>query len=349
MALNPLLKKLVSDSANKYKRNDSNLSKLKEGRNVIRLIVPAPNSVAWVKDDGMFYREVGVHWIKPDENAKPIAVVGSEEICFQRVSTLAAAIDMAIASAHDEESKALYESWKARKSILLNVVNRDANDEVQIMELSPTTFGKILDVIALYDANGVDVIDHTVGMDLVITRNGKGKQTTYDVQPIPLPPGKTCKPVTEDQVRQAADLDAFITQNYFRGDEPKALSAVVQIAGISMPRLGAPATPVAALTSAAATVADAPIAQAVMPAAPVAAPAPVAPVAPVVVAAVADPAAEIARLQALIAAQAAQQAAAAAPAAAPAAAEPVSAETTLASIPQDEQDRLLDELESIGK
>lgn len=338
MALNPALKKLVTSSAAKYKGGNSKSVKLKEGRNVIRLISPTPGSVAWVKpEDAMFYRELGVHWIKPDLNAKPIAVVGSEEICFQRVSALSAAIDMAIASAHDEDSKKLYEEWKARKSILVNVVNRDMGDEVQVMELTPTTFGKIMEVVSLYDDNGIDVLDHSVGMDIVITKTGKGLNTSYDVAVIPLPPGKTCKPVTQQQVDAAEDLDKFIETNFFRGEEQKALNAVVQIAGISMPRLGAPATPVAALTSASATVADAPVAPAYTP--PPAAPVAAAP-------AVDDTAAQIARLQA----QLAQQQAAAAAAAAPVqpAAVVIEPTTPIASLSKDQEDDLLAQLNAIG-
>jgi hypothetical protein len=347
MALNPLLKKLVSQSAQKYKGGHSKLAKLKEGRNVIRLIAPPAGTVDWVKvEDGMFYRELGVHWIKPDMNAKPIAVVGSEEICYQRVSALASAIDMAIASAHDEDSKKLYEEWKARKSIILNVVSRDNNNEVQILELTPTTFGKIMDLVNLYDDSGVDVLDHASGLDIVITKTGKGLNTTYDVAAVPLAPGKTFQPVSQQQVDAAENLDTFIEANYFRGDEQKALNAVVQFSGISMPRLGAPATPVAALTSTAATVADAPVAASVAPAAE---PAPVAQVAAAPAAmTIEQMQAEIARQQAAQAAVAAQQAAAAAqatPTPTPAPADPVSSAGNLS---QDETDALLAELNTIG-
>lgn len=341
MALNPLLKKLVTTSAQKFKSTNSKSVKLKEGRNVFRLIAPAPGEVPWVGENGMFYRELGVHWIKPDSNAKPVAVVGSEEIVYGRISALSAAIDMAIASAHDEDSKKLYTEWKAKKSILVNVVNRDAGDEVQVLDLSVTTFGKILDLVNLYDDQGIDILSHDIGIDLVVTKSGKGLNTNYDVSVLPLAPGKTCKPVTKEQVAAAENLDDFITSNFFRGEDTKALNAVVQIAGISMPRLGAPATPVAALTSSAATVADAPIAQPITapPAAAVAAPA----TAPAV-----DPAAQIAALQAQLAQQQAalaQQQAAATQAAAPA---PVTPTTSISDLGQDEQDDLLAQLNSIG-
>lgn len=351
MALNPLLKKLVSQSAAKYKGGNSKLSKLKDGRNVIRLIAPAPGAVAWVGEDSKFFRELGVHWIKPEANAKPIAVVGSEEICYQRVSALAAAIDMAIANAYDEDTKKLYEEWKARKSIIVNIVNRDANDEVQTLELTPTTFGKIMDLVNLYDESGVDVLDPNVGMDLVITKTGKGLNTSYDVAAVPLAPGKTFKPVTAEQINQAENLDDFITTNYFRGDEQKALNAVATIAGIQIPQIGKASTPTAALTSQAATVDTSVMETTVQPA--TAAPA----VAATVSMTPEQMQAEIARQAALLAAQQQQQAAVAqaavaqanvvtAPAAA--AAPAATATTSISDLGQDEQDALLAELNAIG-
>lgn len=335
MALNPLLKKLVTQSAAKYKGATASAIKPKEGRNVYRFIVPKPGEVSWVGADGLFFRELGVHWIKPDANAKPVAVVGSEEICHQRVSALAAAIDMAIANAHDEESKELYTSWKARRSIVTNVVSRDNGNSIDVLELSPTTFAKIMDIANLYDDSGVDIFDHTNGMDLVITKTGKGLNTTYDVQVLPLAPGKTFAPVTQDMLNQATNLDDWIESNYFRGEEQKALNAIAQIAGIAIPQIGKPATPVAALTSAAATVAGATVAAAVA-APPVMTPE--------------QMQAEIQRQAALIAAQQAQQAAVAAASVVSAPVQPsapITAETTLSDLAQDEQDDLLAALNSI--
>lgn len=337
MALNPMLKKLVSQSAAKYKGGNSKLSKLKEGRNVIRIIAPG----VWQGlpdvpgENPNFYRELGVHWIKADANAKPLAVVGSEEICFQRPSALAAAIDMAIANAYDEDSKKLFEEWKARKSIILNVINRDANDEVQTLELTPTTFGKVMDLVNLYDDSGINILDHATGIDIAITKTGKGLNTTYDVQVMPQIPGKPFKPVSQAAIDSAEKLDDFIMSNYFRGDEQKALNAVATIAGIQIPKLGAPATPVAALTSTAAKVADAPVAPVAQAVHVTPAPAP----------AVDPMEAEIARR---VAAQiAAQQQQAAAAVVTPTVAT-ATVDTSISDLAQDEQERLLAELNAIG-
>lgn len=360
MALNPLLKKLVTQSAAKYKGATNGAIKPKEGRNVYRFIVPKPGEVSWVGADGLFFRELGVHWIKPDLNAKPIAVVGSEEICYQRVSPLAAAIDMAIANAYDEDSKKLYEEWKARRSIVCNVISRDNGNSVEVLELTPTTFSKVMDVANLYDDSGVDIFDHINGMDIVITKTGKGLNTSYDVAVVPLAPGKTFAPVTMEQLNQTTNLDEWIQTKFFRGEEQKALNAVAQIAGITIPQIGnMTATPVAALTSSAASVAGAQVTGTAQPnvAAVQAAQMAQTPAAAAVSAGVMmtpeQMQAEIARQAALLAAQQQQQAAVAAaavinaaPAPAPAAA--VTANTAMSDLGQDEQDALLAELNAIG-
>lgn len=347
MALNPLLKKLVTQSAAKYKGASSKALKPKEGRNTYRFIVPKPGEVAWVGADGLFFRELGVHWIKAEANGKPLVVLGSEEICYGRVSAVAAAIDMAIANAYDEESKKLYEEWKAKRSIVCNVVSRDNQNSVDILELTATTFSKVMDIANLYDDSGVDVFDPINGMDIVITKTGKGLNTSYDVAVQPLAPGRSFPPVTADQIASAENLDAWIEGNYFRGEEQKALNAIAQIAGITIPTTPSianmTATPSAALTSSGASVAGATVA-------------------PASVAAPAAPAAmthdqmqaEIQRQAAAMVAQQMQQqhaaahAAASAPATPPAAPATVTPTTAMSDLAQDEQDALLAELNAIG-
>lgn len=259
MAINPALKQLMAQKANKYKQT-GNAKKLKEGRNVIRVIAPKPGEAPWVKEEMAIYRDLGVHWIKMSKDGKPVAVVGNSEICYDRPSEIAAAVDAAIASAYDEDSKELYQSWKARASVLVNLVDR-TDDTVDVWELPKGVWGSIMDLWNLYAEQDFDIFDNQTGLDIAINRSGKGLNTKYDVQAMPVVPGKPFKAVTLDQVQGAKDLDAFIESNYFRGDEQKALNAIAQVSGIVIPRLGAPVTPTAALTSPAATVADAPIVQ----------------------------------------------------------------------------------------
>lgn len=347
MALNPLLAALVQQSQAKYSGNTGSTVKPKDGRNTIRLIVPAAGQVSWVGADGKFWRDLGVHWIKATKDGKPLAVVGCSQICHDKPSVIAAAIDMAIANAVDEEQKELFKEWSARKTVLVNVVNRDNKDAVEVWELTPTTFGKILDNVNLYLDQGVNILDPAMGCDIVITKSGAGLTTKYDVAVAPIMPGKSFPPVTDDQISKASDLDKFINSNFFRGEEQKALNVIATTAGIRVPQLGAPTTPTAALTSQAATVPGAtvqqpdPAQQAALLAAQQQAAA---------LAAQQQAAALAAQQQAaLMAAQQQQQAAAAmaqqATIVTPAA---VTVDTSLSSMSTDAQAALLAELNSIG-
>lgn len=252
MGLSPELRGMLSSAKNKYKNNNSKTIKPKEGRNTYRFLAPLPGEKPWIPVNGQFWVDLGVHWIKADESGKPIAVIGDCETVYQRPSVINTAIHMAIESAMDEDSKKLFESWRPRRSVLVNVIDR-SDDSVAVLELTTTTFSKYLDLMMMYDDAGQNINDPVNGVDIVIRREGKGLQTEYDVA---VAPGVS-KPVTKEHMERIADLNEFVAANYFRGEEQKALNAIQQIAGIAVPALTSSAsTPTAALTSAAASVAD---------------------------------------------------------------------------------------------
>lgn len=334
MALSPALSKLVSTAKNKYSGGGGDTAKPKEGRNTYRIVFKLFNG------DERFWRDLGVHWIKASKEGKPVAVVGDCDTVYSQPSVINTAIDMAITSAMDEDSKELYAGFKSRKTVLINVVNRGEGDKEEVLELTTTTFGKILDIVQLYEAEGQDVLDNNAGYDIVITKSGRDLNTKYDVAIAPLTPGKLYKPITQAQLDNAKNLDDFIAQKFFRGEEQKALNAIAQISGIRVPNLTAVAgatTPAAALTSTATTVPDA-------------APAPVA--APVVEPVV-DPLA--ARRAALLEQQAQMARELAAmeapqPAAAPVTPAPVAAPAAaISDLSQSEQDAIMAELDALGQ
>jgi len=280
MGVNPALLELVSKGKNKYAGSTGKALKPKEGLNTYRIIAPTFDVAPWVGAGGQFWADLGVHWIKADENGKPIAVVGDCDTVYQQPSVLNSAIDMAISSAIDEQSKKLYESWRARKTVLINVIDRDdkSNPNPQVLELTTTTFHKVLELIQLYAQNDQDITDPVKGVDIVIRRSGKGLNTEYQVM---VSPGIS-QPVPAEVVAKAVDLQAYIETNYFKGDEQKALNAITQIAGIALPRLGQAAatsgalgrSPTPALSSPSAVVEGAVVAPTPTPAAAPAAPQP---------------------------------------------------------------------------
>ncbi|QIG75661.1 single-stranded DNA-binding protein [Rhizobium phage RHph_Y2_17_1] len=247
MALSPALQKLVANGANKYQRSTGERIKPKEGINRYRILVPDVNAQFWA--------DLGVHWIKPEVEGKgkPIAVVGCSDVCFGQPCEIDTAINAALSGAIDEDSKKLYESWRARKTVLLNVLDRSKGstdpDKVQILEITTGTFGAILNIVQQYAEEGEDILDAAVGMDISISRTGKGLQTEYTVN---VAPGKS-QPVTKAHLKDVHNLTDHINKEFFRGDEQKALNFIGQVAQVNLPRLGNK-TPTAALTSKAAQV-----------------------------------------------------------------------------------------------
>ncbi|MBA8881775.1 hypothetical protein [Phyllobacterium myrsinacearum] len=239
MALNPALMKLVSKASSKYSRSTGTRIKPKEGRNRYRVLAPTSLNAPWIGEDGQFWADLGVHWIKAELNGKPQAVVGCRDVCYGEPCELDAAIDLAINSAIDEESKKIYTEWRAKKSILLNVVDHaGSKDECAILEVTPTTFAQITDLIQQYGENEVDITDPQNGMDIVITKTGKGLNTEYSVNVFP---GKS-EPISKDVLTRLHDLKAHIEKEFFRGDEKKALAFIAQTSGVALPRIGGPAT-----------------------------------------------------------------------------------------------------------
>lgn len=251
MAPDPALLKSVKAAVNKYSRSSGKSIKPKEGRNYWRILAPKPEEASWVDPvTKKFWVDLGAHWIKTSKNGKPLTVVGSRDICFDEPCPVGAAIEAAIAHANhmgfDDETKEVLNEMKVQKSVLFNVINRTDNpdnQEVEIGEVRPSVAQQIFDLMIQYAEEGVDIFDLENGVDIVIKRDGKGKNTEYSVN---VRPGAS-KTVKADAITKCYDLKDYVQKEYFRGEEQRALNAIQQIAGISLPRIGGPAAPVAAV------------------------------------------------------------------------------------------------------
>ncbi|SER28678.1 hypothetical protein SAMN05216548_114106 [Faunimonas pinastri] len=243
MALSPALAALVKGAKNKYSRNNSRSVKLKEGKTTVRILQPKP--------DEKFWADLGVHWIKMEKNGKPVAVVGCRDVVNDEPCPICQAIEKAAHAATDDDSLAIIKEWKAKKSVLVNALIRsgsDASEDPVVLEMTPTTFGTILSMAEQY-GDETNIFDAKTGIDFVIERKGKGLDTEYTVMPSLKP-----NPVPASALEKCVDLDEFIEKEFFRGDETKALNAITQMTGISVPAIGRSTS--ALLTSAAASVAE---------------------------------------------------------------------------------------------
>lgn len=226
MTLNPALQKMVKDAKNKYSKS-SNSIKLPEGKTTVRLVS---------KPDGTgLFADLGVHWIKTEKGGKPVAVVGCREIVYGEACECCTAIDRASKSVTDDETLEIVKEWKGKKGVLVNALLRsgtNASEEPQVVELTPTTFGQMMNQIEEYSGHDIDILSFTDGRDFIVERIGKGLDTKYTVMLAPV-----SKPVPKDIVGKLVDLKAHIEREFFRGDEPKALRAIGALTGVDTSRM----------------------------------------------------------------------------------------------------------------
>ncbi|CAO3459973.1 hypothetical protein [Azospirillum argentinense] len=249
MAMNADMLALIRAAKAKHSRGGlTKTIKPTDGKTTIRVLPPWDG-----KPDSPFWQDVGLHWIKPDADAKPVAVAGCFDHTYDQLCPICQMIDKAKKSADDDDQIKVMKEWDSKKSVLVNVIVRtgpNAKDEVQIMELSSTTFGAICAIIDEYSED-YDVLDPDNGLDFVIERTGKGKETRYNVMPAP-----KSKPVTKAQLDQLFNLAEFVeTEHFAGGRDTKALNAIADLSGVAPVALSGKAR--AALTGPKATIVDA--------------------------------------------------------------------------------------------
>lgn len=225
MAMNQAMMDLINKGRNKYARNTSKVVKIKEGKTRVRIL-------SNVTPGEQFWADQGVHWIKADENGKPLAVVGCHDTVFKRPCPVCAAAEQAILAATDDESLKLMKSWKSKGNILLNAIIRDGADasaDPQILELTTSTFEQVLSIMEDWG----DITDLVEGMDIIIERKGKGmNDTKYTVGVAPISP-KFPKEVPAEVLEKCHNLIQYITREHFKDEDDKAIRAISNISGIT--------------------------------------------------------------------------------------------------------------------
>jgi hypothetical protein len=211
-----------------YSRNDSKVVKIKEGKTRVRILLQ-PN-----EDPVDFGHDVGVHWIKGDENAKPLAVAGSRSVTFDEECMIATLIEKVITNAPDDETVAMAKLWKPTKRVYVNALIRSGDDKSEspvVLELTSSTFDQVMGAYeTFYDENEFSMLDPEKGIDLWIERKGKGIDTEYLVNMTSKP-----VPVSKESLEKRIDLRSFIEKEHFAtGKEAQALAAITRLTGVSL-------------------------------------------------------------------------------------------------------------------
>ena len=140
----------------------------KEGRSIIR-IMPEVGEMEF------FFQEVGRHYM-PD---KKIFYCPSFTSCGELECPVCEIVQELYKSG-DEASKALIGQIRVRRQYWMNVIDRDAEDRGPLIYTPGVmVFGAIKNVIN--DPDYGDIMDEDDGVDVVVTREGKGLETSYEV------------------------------------------------------------------------------------------------------------------------------------------------------------------------
>ena len=168
-------------------------------------------------DDTEFFHDFGQHFIK-DKSDKLQAVYMCTEKTSGKPCVVCNAIAQGITESDDDEVINALNDSKSKGRVLLNALHLDGDDPETpvILDLTPTTFEKVLEVMDEYG----DITDIENGCDIVINRTGKGLNTEYSVMPSP-----KSNPVNKAVLAKMHDLSKYVEQEFAEG-ENKALTAV---------------------------------------------------------------------------------------------------------------------------
>jgi hypothetical protein len=167
---------------------------------------------SWRGADSQFYHDFGQHFIRTSPDVKPIVYVCVEKT-FNKPCIICDGLRDGFHTAKDDASKKLIKDCFASSRILLNALEIDKDKSTPvILELSPTTFDKVIDIIQQNaDADNEDfniVTDMENGVDIIITRSGTGLGTEYGVQPAL----KGSVAVSQSVLAKLNNLDQFVAQ-----------------------------------------------------------------------------------------------------------------------------------------
>lgn len=221
----------VAQKRRELARQQKHDIQMKMGRRE-RTVKPTPGRSKWRilpswkgLEDPSIGHSWGQHFVR-DASDELVAVHMCMERTYGKSCPICDSLTNALRHSTDETQKIL-EKAKSSARFLLNAYHLDGEDPTTpvILELSPTTYEKLMDLIDLWmdeEYDETDLLDIDTGHDITITRSGKGLNTKYDLSVGPKP--RKIK-VDMDALH---DLDEYVQQQHTE-TEQKALLAFDKI------------------------------------------------------------------------------------------------------------------------
>jgi hypothetical protein len=238
---NPLLAMLAKKKAKlDSKGNDFRPFRPADGKTIIR-ILPSWRGLDEDGDPNPFWHDFGVHWIKAldDKGAEKVQSVyacpdrtfGEEcEVC----ATIGAAVNYA-KDLGDETMEKLVKQANAAENFLMNVQVLSHQDKAQklvpvVMQCGSVIFKQVLAIMESYldEEVDIDITDLDKGVDLIIERSGKGRDTEYTV--IASPKGSRKTKITGELV----DIDKIVATEFAKNKEQRAIAGMSKAIGVEV-------------------------------------------------------------------------------------------------------------------
>lgn len=202
--LGMLKDKLENESQKGQGGSNATYDKLKEGKNVRRVLFPKG-------DKDSFYSEGYMHFglgVEKNKFCTCPTTWGKKEKCpvCEQVEILK--------NSNDKNDKALADSIRKKRRIYVNVIDReDEEEKPKVLSIGATIFKGLLEVIC--DPDYGDITDFENGRDITITRKGQNLNTEYSVLPKPRTSTTSDTQTAEELDEAMTDLDTlFIRKTY---------------------------------------------------------------------------------------------------------------------------------------
>jgi hypothetical protein len=137
---------------------------------------------SWRGEGQQFWHDFGQHFVK-DSTGKLSAIYMCTDKTFGRPCAVCDAVGHGIKGATDDATMAILQDAKSAARVLVNALHLDSGEphKMQILEMPPTVFEQFVAICAEWEEAGESVLG-AKGKDIIITRNGTGKNTKYTVQ-----------------------------------------------------------------------------------------------------------------------------------------------------------------------
>jgi hypothetical protein len=182
----------------------------------------------WRKGDEQFWHDFGQHYVKNAAGDMQAVYVCADKT-FGKPCAVCDAIKSGIKVATDDATIETMKEALATGRVLVNAValGEGGNpDEVQILEMPPSVFGQIVEIIGEWAEAGEQPLDPASGKDLLVTRTGTGKNTKYTVQVAAK--GTKLSPALLTKLH---NLDEYVAQESAEAEQ-RALNSVRSVAGL---------------------------------------------------------------------------------------------------------------------